>query len=125
MGAAAIVMKYDTIHHVLGKDNFALISSKGSFGGKPTSFYDLFRVADGKVAEHWGTIEAIPARPTGRTRTASSRPCLFRALAVAGSGDGLLFAARENLVFVRRTSRNVRKRQEGSPCEVLTIRAES
>ena len=25
----------------------------GRFGGKPTSFYDLFRVADGKVAEHW------------------------------------------------------------------------
>jgi predicted SnoaL-like aldol condensation-catalyzing enzyme len=53
MGEAAIVKKYDTIHHVLGKDNFVLVSSKGRFGGKPTSFYDLFRVADGKVAEHW------------------------------------------------------------------------
>jgi predicted SnoaL-like aldol condensation-catalyzing enzyme len=62
MDKAGIVMKYDAIHQVLGKGNFVLVSSEGSFGGKPTSFYDLFRVADGKIAEHWDTIEAIPAR---------------------------------------------------------------
>jgi predicted SnoaL-like aldol condensation-catalyzing enzyme len=32
------------------------------FGGKPTSFYDLFRVASGKIAEHWDTIETIPPK---------------------------------------------------------------
>lgn len=26
------------------------------------TFYDLFRVADGKIAEHWDIIEEIPAR---------------------------------------------------------------
>ncbi|MBW2465152.1 MAG: hypothetical protein JRH11_26115 [Deltaproteobacteria bacterium] len=26
-----------------------------------SSFYDLFRVADGKIAEHWDTIECVPA----------------------------------------------------------------
>jgi predicted SnoaL-like aldol condensation-catalyzing enzyme len=62
MGKAGIVMKYDAIHQVLGKGNFVLVSSEGSFGGKPTSFCDLFRVADGKIAEHWDTVEAIPAR---------------------------------------------------------------
>jgi hypothetical protein len=58
MSKAGIVMKYDAIHQVLGKGNFVLVSSGGSFGGKPTSFYDLFRVADGKR----DTVEAIPAR---------------------------------------------------------------
>lgn len=39
-----------------------LVVSEGSFGGKPTSFYDLFRVENGKIAEHWDTIETIPAQ---------------------------------------------------------------
>ena len=26
------------------------------------SFYDLFRVADGKIAEHWDTVDPVPPR---------------------------------------------------------------
>ena len=55
-------MKYDRIHQVLGEGDFVLVVSEGSFGGKPTSFYDLFRVEGGKIAEHWDTIETIPAK---------------------------------------------------------------
>jgi predicted SnoaL-like aldol condensation-catalyzing enzyme len=62
MAAAGVTMKYDTIHKVLGEGNFVLTVSEGSFAGKPTSFYDLFRVENGKIAEHWDTIEAIPAK---------------------------------------------------------------
>ena len=47
---------------VLGKGNFVLTVSEGTFAGKPTSFYDLFRVENGKIAEHWDTIESIPAK---------------------------------------------------------------
>lgn len=36
--------------------------SEGLFAGKQVSFYDLFRVEAGKIAEHWDTIEAIPPR---------------------------------------------------------------
>jgi hypothetical protein len=36
--------------------------SEGAFGGKQTSFCDLFRVENGKIAEHWDTIETIPPR---------------------------------------------------------------
>ena len=36
--------------------------SEGSFRGKPSAFYDLFRVEGGKVVEHWDTIEAIPPK---------------------------------------------------------------
>ncbi|PSJ51055.1 nuclear transport factor 2 family protein [Pseudaminobacter soli (ex Li et al. 2025)] len=62
MAAAGVTMKYDKVHQVLGKGNFVLTASEGSFAGKHTSFYDLFRVKDGKIVEHWDTIEAIPAQ---------------------------------------------------------------
>lgn len=55
-----VIMKYDRIHKVLGEGNFVLVISEGSFAGKPTSFYDLFRVEAGKIAEHWDTLENIP-----------------------------------------------------------------
>jgi predicted SnoaL-like aldol condensation-catalyzing enzyme len=62
MAEAGITMKYDMVHKVLGKGDFVLTASEGTFAGKPTSFYDLFRVENGKIAEHWDTIEAIPAK---------------------------------------------------------------
>lgn len=62
MAKSGVTMKYDRIHKVLGEGNFVLVVSEGSFAGKPTSFYDLFRVNNGKIAEHWDTIETIPAR---------------------------------------------------------------
>jgi predicted SnoaL-like aldol condensation-catalyzing enzyme len=54
-----ITMKYDTIHKVLGEGNFVLVVSEGHLAGKHTSFYDLFRVENGKIAEHWDVIEPI------------------------------------------------------------------
>jgi predicted SnoaL-like aldol condensation-catalyzing enzyme len=62
MARQGITMKYDKIHRVLGDGDFVLVVSEGQFGGKPTSFYDLFRVAGGKIAEHWDTIETIPPK---------------------------------------------------------------
>lgn len=62
MARQGISMKYDTIHMVLGEGEFVLAVSEGHFGGKHVSFYDLFRVAHGKIAEHWDTIEEIPPR---------------------------------------------------------------
>ena len=62
MAKAGVTMKYHKIHRVLGSGSFVLTLSEGTFAGQPTSFYDLFRVSNGKIAEHWDTIEAIPAR---------------------------------------------------------------
>ncbi|MBX5204045.1 SnoaL-like domain-containing protein [Rhizobium sp. NZLR1] len=62
MAKAGVTMKYDRVHHVLGEGNFVLTVSEGSFAGKHTSFYDLFRVENGKIAEHWDAIETIPAK---------------------------------------------------------------
>jgi len=62
MVKAGLTVKYARVHKVLGEGNFVLVVSEGDFAGNPTSFYDLFRVRYGKVAEHWDTIEAIPPR---------------------------------------------------------------
>lgn len=60
MAKQGITMTYTKIHKVLGEGNFVLVLSEGTFAGKPTAFFDLFRVENGKIAEHWDTIEAIP-----------------------------------------------------------------
>ena len=59
MAEQGVAMKYNTVHNVIGEGNFVLTLSEGEFGGKPTSYYDLFRVEDGKIAEHWDVIETI------------------------------------------------------------------
>lgn len=59
MAKQGVTMTYDRIHKVLGEGNFVLVVSEGSFAGKHVSFYDLFRVEAGKIAEHWDVIEAL------------------------------------------------------------------
>lgn len=58
-GKQGVTIKYDTIHKILGEGNFVLAVSEGHLGGKHCSFYDLLRVENGKIAEHWDTIEEI------------------------------------------------------------------
>ena len=67
MAKAGITMKYDTIHKVLGEGNFVLVVSEGQLGGKRSSFYDLFRIENDKIAEHWDTIEEIPSKEEWKT----------------------------------------------------------
>ncbi len=56
-----LVMEYTKLHKVLGEGNFVLSMSEGKFGkGEHTAFYDLFRLEDGKIVEHWDVIQAIP-----------------------------------------------------------------
>lgn len=59
MAEQGITMEFHTVHAVFGQGDFVLTISEGTFGGEPTSFYDLFRVENGKIAEHWDTIETI------------------------------------------------------------------
>jgi len=53
---------YQRIHRILAEGNFVLCVSEGHCDGIHTSFYDLFRLADGKVVEHWDTTENIAPR---------------------------------------------------------------
>lgn len=53
------IMKYETVHKLLGEGNFVLLMSEGYFHDVHTSFYDLFRIDNGKIAEHWDNFESI------------------------------------------------------------------
>lgn len=58
-----LVMQYDELHMVLGQGNFVLSVSEGKFGkGDHTAYYDLFRLEDGLIVEHWDVIATIPAK---------------------------------------------------------------
>lgn len=62
LGKQGIFLKYDKIHKVLGEGNFVLVVSEGHFGKAHNAFYDLFRVENGKIAEHWDVIEPIATK---------------------------------------------------------------
>ena len=59
-----IQMIYDETHLILAQGNFVLAVSEGTYGGAPTSYYDLWRVEDGKIAEHWDVMETIADQST-------------------------------------------------------------
>lgn len=59
-----IQMIYTTVHQVLAQGDFVLAVSEGTFGGAPTAYYDLWRVENGKIAEHWDVMETIADQST-------------------------------------------------------------
>lgn len=59
-----IHMIYTTIHQILAQGNFVLAVSEGTFANNPTSYYDLWRIENGKIAEHWDVMETIAEKNT-------------------------------------------------------------
>lgn len=60
MAEKGITMDYSEVHQVIGEGNFVLTLSEGVLGGEPTAFYDLFRLEDGLIVEHWDVIAPMP-----------------------------------------------------------------
>jgi len=56
------IIRYEKNHRILAEGNFVLSVSEGSYDGAHSAFYDLFRLASGKIVEHWDTTEKIPPR---------------------------------------------------------------
>ena len=54
-----VTMRIAKVHAVHGEGNFVLAMSSGDISGQPTAFFDLFRVENGKIAEHWDVISPI------------------------------------------------------------------
>ena len=61
MAAAGMAMRYDETHLIVAEGNFVFTASEGAMGDAPTAFFDLFRVEDGKIVEHWDTVSEIPS----------------------------------------------------------------
>jgi predicted SnoaL-like aldol condensation-catalyzing enzyme len=59
LAKAGMPMKFTKNHRILGEGNFVLSVSEGEFLKKHVAFYDLFRIENGKIVEHWDTIEEI------------------------------------------------------------------
>ncbi|MDA0384139.1 hypothetical protein [Vibrio owensii] len=62
LAEAGMPMVYSKNHLIIGEGNFVLSVSEGQFMSQHVAFYDLFRVDNGKIVEHWDTIEAIPPK---------------------------------------------------------------
>jgi len=55
-----LALRITKLHRAVAEGDFVLFQAEGTFGDKPHVFYDIFRVADGKVAEHWDVMAELP-----------------------------------------------------------------
>jgi predicted SnoaL-like aldol condensation-catalyzing enzyme len=46
----------------VAEGNFVLVLTEGDLPSGPTALYDLFRVENGKIVEHWDVLTPIPPR---------------------------------------------------------------
>ena len=60
MAQKDISMNYAQVRQVIGEGDFVLTLSEGTLGDEPTAFYDLFRLEDGLIVEHWDVIAPMP-----------------------------------------------------------------
>ncbi|MEO0322398.1 MAG: nuclear transport factor 2 family protein [Myxococcota bacterium] len=61
MAEAGQAMSYARTPLIVAEGNFVLTASEGALGDTPTAFYDLFRIDEGRIVEHWDVIAAIPS----------------------------------------------------------------
>jgi predicted SnoaL-like aldol condensation-catalyzing enzyme len=69
---------YQQVHRILAEGSFVLCVSEGYFGEDHCAFYDLFRVEEGKLVEHWDTTEKLHQKVSGKTITVSSESAFSR-----------------------------------------------
>jgi len=58
----SVSIVYKKCHRVLAEGNFVLSVCEGYVNKIPSSFFDLYRLENGRIVEHWDTTEAIPPR---------------------------------------------------------------
>lgn len=59
LAEAGMPMIYEKNHIILGEGNFVLSVSEGIFLKEKVAFYDIFRIENGRVVEHWDTVEKL------------------------------------------------------------------
>ena len=55
-------MVYRDVFKIIGQGNFVMVYSQ-VFLGQELAVFDLFRVEDGKIVEHWDNMEPLPEGP--------------------------------------------------------------
>lgn len=50
----------EKVHRVIGEGNFVVTQSNGQKEGKEWVFYDVYRLENGKIIEHWSVGQLIP-----------------------------------------------------------------
>lgn len=51
---------YDFIFHVMGQGNYVVTYARGVYNQQALAVFDIFRVEEGKIVEHWDNMEVIP-----------------------------------------------------------------
>lgn len=50
-----------TVHRIIGEGNFVMVQSSGMLDDQPAVFYDICRVENCLLAEHWRVAQVVPA----------------------------------------------------------------
>ena len=57
---AGTPMVYKYVHKILAQGNFVVSYCLAQIGPDDYAVFDLFRVAEGKIIEHWDAMEPLP-----------------------------------------------------------------
>lgn len=70
LAAEGKTMTYTKVHRLIGQGNFVVTYSEVDLAGTPMAVFDIFRLEDGLIVEHWDNMEPIPtsqdAKNTGK-----------------------------------------------------------
>ena len=55
-------LRYEDIFKVVGQGNFVVSYSRVSMGSEELAVFDIFRLKDGRIVEHWDNMEPIPPK---------------------------------------------------------------
>ncbi|MEU6083776.1 nuclear transport factor 2 family protein [Streptomyces sp. NPDC047108] len=60
LAAEGKALTYGKVHRLIGQGNFVVTLSEADWGGTPMAVFDIFRLENGLVVEHWDNAEPIP-----------------------------------------------------------------
>lgn len=55
-------MVYREVVHLIGSGNFVVSYSRVDLGGQEMAVFDIFRLSDGRIVEHWDNVQPVPPR---------------------------------------------------------------
>ncbi|MEL6981756.1 MAG: nuclear transport factor 2 family protein, partial [Actinomycetota bacterium] len=59
--AAGQALFYRQVHRIVGQGNFVVSFAHQVWNSIDYAAFDIFRLEDGKIVEHWDNVETLPA----------------------------------------------------------------